>query len=695
MAEEIIPPHSQLNQELKKSFEYPSWIGKDMIYPLESIKFKEVLGEGNFGVVRKALIKHGHAVYTVAVKTTGDKLSTKYRKCGDNQQYTNLIPSDSLTHRRTLRALIDEAKTMTAVGAYNENIVNLQGVCFDLNKKGNLHNMHLILEYCAHRDMRSYLLKHQHQFQKSLSLKDEMNSKQTLLTSSEKHSIHDLEQLLLWCFQIACGMNFLSSMSIYHGDLACRNILLTEELVVKISDFGLSQKLNDTESADFDTRREFPIKWLALEVLRLDNISVKSDVWSFGVVLWEIFSLGQDPYPSEISPLEILDILEQGRRLRSPEFAPKQISDYMKRCWKEDPDHRPTYRNFMDDLERTYGVEDSLENEQQLNHNSAIDGVKLKYPKLIFHEDHFRSQFDSLQEANRKFLTKTTGERLGREGETTIDKDSSCDSIQEIENESQFDEATEEKNFTNPRHPFSESIKHKRNRKLQKLNQEPTVKYITVDKYRTLAFTAAKIIHNTDLEKDKNTTEKCKDEEISLNEEVTINIFVRHKIFLSLVAVFIVIASLISASIITAVGGDTWSDKFVNASDFTCTASSTHDQSYGCENLYTESHREWYSKRGEGYAAWINIQLNNTIKISGVDIQQTYGACFSTVRVTFSKNHSKTIKLNTQDGVWSNIRITPNIQTTFINIDVLEYVPEANLDILPCGLKKVRVKEGL
>ena len=101
--------------------------------------------------------------------------------------------------------------------------------------------------------------------------------------------------------QISCGMNFLSEKNVYHGDLATRNILLTETLVAKISDFGLSRRLYDkifTVYTEDEKDLKLPMKWLALETLQHRKTSVKSDIWSYGVVIWEMFEFGAEPYGS-------------------------------------------------------------------------------------------------------------------------------------------------------------------------------------------------------------------------------------------------------------------------------------------------------------------------------------------------------------------------------------------------------------
>ena len=96
-------------------------------------------------------------------------------------------------------------------------------------------------------------------------------------------------------------MEFLGERNIYHGDLAARNVLLTEDLIAKVADFGLSKRLYSSLSSQIGSGVRLPIKWLSLETLVHGKASIKSDIWSYGVLVWEIFELGREPYPKGTS----------------------------------------------------------------------------------------------------------------------------------------------------------------------------------------------------------------------------------------------------------------------------------------------------------------------------------------------------------------------------------------------------------
>ncbi|KAJ7379920.1 hypothetical protein OS493_012680 [Desmophyllum pertusum] len=154
-------------------------------------------------------------------------------------------------------------------------------------------------------------------------------------------------QLLDFCMQICKGMRYLENQSLLHKDLAARNILVMREDLVKISDFGLSRlqdyyKLQDSSKV--------PIKWYALESLLKQRFTTKSDVWSFGVTMWEIFSYGQHKPYSEIESQELPRFLEDGKRLSCPQQCPPKVYDVMYNCWLKDATKRPSF--FL--LETTY-----------------------------------------------------------------------------------------------------------------------------------------------------------------------------------------------------------------------------------------------------------------------------------------------------------------------------------------------------
>ena len=157
-------------------------------------------------------------------------------------------------------------------------------------------------------------------------------------------------------------MDYLATKQIYHGDLATRNILLTDSLDAKISDFGLSKRIYNDISAphglkqdEYEILKAVPIKWVALEVLLFQEfVPVKSDIWSYGVVIWEIFSGGCEPYGEGILLNQLIYQLSCGHRLTGPKNCPLAISSIMKQCFQEKPNLRPDFCDIKKDIESEF-----------------------------------------------------------------------------------------------------------------------------------------------------------------------------------------------------------------------------------------------------------------------------------------------------------------------------------------------------
>lgn len=151
--------------------------------------------------------------------------------------------------------------------------------------------------------------------------------------------------LLNWCTQIAKGMAYLEEHAIVHRDLAARNVLLQTPNHVRITDFGLAKLLDYNEEEYIAAGGKMPIKWLALECIQHRIFTHKSDVWSYGVTVWELFTYGQRPYESVRAP-HVPDLLEKGERLPQPSMCTIDVYMIMIKCWMLDADSRPSFKEL-------------------------------------------------------------------------------------------------------------------------------------------------------------------------------------------------------------------------------------------------------------------------------------------------------------------------------------------------------------
>ncbi|XP_074139399.1 macrophage-stimulating protein receptor isoform X2 [Sminthopsis crassicaudata] len=178
-----------------------------------------------------------------------------------------------------------------------------------------------------------------------------------------------VKDLIGFGIQVARGMAYLAEKKFVHRDLAARNCMLDETFTVKVADFGLARDIVDKEyySVRKHSHARLPVKWMALESLQTYKFTTKSDVWSFGVLLWELLTRGASPYPS-IDPFDIAHFLAQGRRLPQPEYCPDALYAVMLQCWDPVPTERPAFGVLVREVEC---VSASLRGEHYVNLHSG------------------------------------------------------------------------------------------------------------------------------------------------------------------------------------------------------------------------------------------------------------------------------------------------------------------------------------
>ncbi|XP_055330964.1 fibroblast growth factor receptor 1-like [Paramacrobiotus metropolitanus] len=271
-------------------------------------------------------------------------------KSGNSTEYQEVAVKD-LRYKtdETLRAeFFKEMECAVKIGRHL-NIVNLLGLILK-------DELCMIMEYCALGSLDHCLRDNR---KKMLGLS--MNSDTAIASNTTKPlhgALFTLDDLVDFCFQICRGMAYISSKGIIHRDLATRNVLLDSELTAKICDFGMAR--DESEYTLERSNVPLPLKWMAPEAIFDKRFTEKSDVWSFGVVIWEIFTMGENPYAEIFRELDIallLKFLQTGSRLPRPEAIGDEMFGLMSSCWEWKAEARPGFDILVSSLEHMVSVD--------------------------------------------------------------------------------------------------------------------------------------------------------------------------------------------------------------------------------------------------------------------------------------------------------------------------------------------------
>lgn len=274
-------------------------------FPRNNIVYISDLGQGNFGVVIKAEAKN------IIPEVESSTVAIKVLKEGANDQ--------------TKKDFFREAALMHEFN--HPNILKLLGVCIEQEP------FCMLFEYMEFGDLNGYLRKH--------STSSTMKSGNLLTGGQPEQNSLPIQLLVDMSINIAAGLEYLSHHHYVHRDLATRNCLIDSNFTVKIADFGLSQDIYSTDYCKLGDSALLPIRWMPPEAILYAKFTLQSDVWSFGVVLWEIFSYGAQPYFA-LSNEEVVEYVRNGNVLKHPPGTPTEIYDLMVDCWATEPDDRPT-----------------------------------------------------------------------------------------------------------------------------------------------------------------------------------------------------------------------------------------------------------------------------------------------------------------------------------------------------------------
>jgi serine/threonine protein kinase len=343
-------------------------------FPRSKLRLQTVLGQGNFGQVLKAeaddISGHEGTTRLVAVKTVKEGASSREKE-----------------------DLLRELEIMQQLGSH-ANVVTLLGCCTE--KEPYL----LIMEYVMYGKLLAFLRDHR--------------TRQHYYNFSEDSDALTSRDLTIFAYCVSRGMEYLGSKGIIHRDLAARNVLVDHNKMCKIADFGMSRSVRETGDMyeQRHTKGALPIRWMAPESLHYRIFTHRSDVWSFGILMWEIVTLGSTPYPT-MGAREVMRRVWDGYRLERPSHCRTELFRVISKCWNADPNKRPDFAALRHDIGAL--IEASTDGGGYVDLESFAESNKYSYGRS---EDHSTLPYHHHHQHHLQSTSAGLGSRITGDDET-------------------------------------------------------------------------------------------------------------------------------------------------------------------------------------------------------------------------------------------------------------------------------------
>ncbi|XP_067032676.1 fibroblast growth factor receptor 3-like isoform X4 [Acropora muricata] len=279
----------------------------------EDVIVEKVIGKGAFGQVAK-----------------GKARNLSFRSGTGNIAIKMLKENAAESDKRDLKSELELMKTLKP----HPHVIKLLGCVTESEP------LFVLIEYVPYGDLLGYL-------RRSRGLNDTYYKDPDIKPKSNLTS----QQLMKFAWQIADGMSYLSLRKVIHRDLAARNVLVGERETCKITDFGMARDVQAENIYERKMKGRLPVKWTAYEALLYGQYTTKSDVWSYGVVLYEIFTIGGSPYP-HMNGSKVVNFLQKGHRMQKPEHVDNKLYQIMMNCWQSEPEIRPSFADLTQQLKQ-------------------------------------------------------------------------------------------------------------------------------------------------------------------------------------------------------------------------------------------------------------------------------------------------------------------------------------------------------